>query len=107
MSVSTWIRQPTTILGLGVGLGTVAATAVYYFTGNPEYAAAAAGAVFTALHVGINDNSALPTDVEKLAIDSATALLNKRLTAAAPALFTDAVAVANDLRPTPTLKATQ
>jgi putative NADH-flavin reductase len=95
--VSAWVRQPSTITGLASAAATIVGGAVYHFTASPAQSLASVGIVFSAFHVAINDNSALPSDVEKLAIDAATAAASKKLAAAIPALFADAGAVMKDV----------
>lgn len=97
MNWSAWLRQPTTITGLAACAATGAAAGVYAATRSPADAGLAAGAVFSLLHVAIDDNSALPRDVAQLAIDAATAAASRRIAGAAPGLFADGLAVARDV----------
>lgn len=58
MTAAGWLRQPSTILGIGVmlALGTYAAATV--LTGNASLAQVAAATVFGAVHLLIDDNTA-------------------------------------------------
>lgn len=96
-NVSAWVRQPSTITGLATAVATIVGGAVYYVTASPSETLAAVGVVFSVVHIGINDNSALPSDVEQLAIDAATAAAGRKLADAIPKLFADTAAVAKDV----------
>ena len=53
----TWLRQPTTIHGLGVVIGAAAAAAAHVFSADPAVVAAAGAVGYVLTQFGINDNS--------------------------------------------------
>lgn len=97
MKITAWLKQPTTINGLGALAATLVMGAVYLVTRNSVYTGMAGTLTFGILHVAVNDNSTEPSDVEKLAIDAAQALITKKITAAIPTLLADVTAVAKDM----------
>lgn len=104
MSVESWLRQPSTIHGLGVLAAAAGAALAHVTTGNPTVDAAVAAGAYVLVHLGVNDNSATAQALDKLATDIATAAMQKKLAAAMPELFGDGVAVASALatQPAPT-----
>ncbi|MGD0110222.1 MAG: hypothetical protein ABSC06_40360 [Rhodopila sp.] len=62
MDFNTWIRQPTTINGLAVGLGTLAATISHLSSGSPALDSLVAAIGYAFMHVAVNDNSVPPPD---------------------------------------------
>jgi len=99
-NIDTWLRQPTTVLGLGTLSGVVAAAMVHYATGGSTTLAIGTGSIaFAAVHLVVNDNSAAPNTVETLVADAVTAIVSKNLTTALPGLLKDGVAVVASLQP--------
>ena len=64
-----WLRQPTTILGLGTFGGVVCASLAQYFTGNETASAVVGAVVFGSVHLAMPDNSAIASDAQTLAVD--------------------------------------
>jgi hypothetical protein len=60
MDFNTWIRQPTTIHGLAVCLGSLAATISHLSSGNPALDSLVAAIGYALMHVVVDDNSAPP-----------------------------------------------
>jgi hypothetical protein len=91
-----WLRQPSTIVGLGVGLGTAAGVGASYATGNAEVAHAVAGVVVSAGGMAVNEAVGTKADTRKLLADLLSSLQAKN-TANLPAIGADAVAAAKDI----------
>jgi hypothetical protein len=104
MTFSAWIRQPSTVIGIGAGLSTVAGIAVGYFYG-PDTGIGAAGVVMTGVCLLINDGTgSLKADVQQTVKDALADVATKNL-AALPALAEDVAHVVKDVEvasaPTP------
>lgn len=83
MNFDRWIRQTSTIHGLGVAAAGVGAGLAHLTTGNPKVDAVVAVVAYVLLHLGIDDHSA--------AEQSVTALTADLIQGAAPAkMFADA-----------------
>lgn len=93
MNIQAILKQPSTILGLGTLAGTISAIVAHVLTHDTTVTAGIGGIAFAIVHMAMPDNSAAPSAVEKLAVDTITAAMQQRLAAALPALFTDAVGV--------------
>ena len=91
--VKAWLATPSTILGIGVAGATISGLVAHAMTGSISWTFGAAGIVGALVHIVLPDNSAAQTSIEKLATDAITAVVQKKLTAALPTLFADAVAV--------------
>lgn len=74
MDFDTWIRQPSTITGLGIAGAALAGALSHLATGNPTIDGAAATIVLVLAHLGINDNSVVGRDAAKLSADALAAL---------------------------------
>jgi hypothetical protein len=98
MDFKKWLRQPSTIVGLGVGLGTVAGVGIYYVTGNAEAAYTVAGVVVSAVGMAVNEaaGTKADADTQKLLADLLSSLQAKN-TANLPTIGADAIAVAKDI----------
>ncbi|HEY4173601.1 MAG TPA: hypothetical protein VGM42_11290 [Rhodopila sp.] len=86
MNLDAWIRQPSTLHGIGVMAAGVGAALAQVATGNPKVDAVVAVVGYVLVHLGINDNSSLQTSV--------TAFTDDLLHGAAPVkMLGDATAV--------------
>ena len=63
MNLDNWIRQPTNIHALAVIAAGAGAALAHVATGNQTIDLAVAAVSYLAIHLGINDNSALEQDV--------------------------------------------
>jgi len=88
--IKDWLRQPTTIHGIGVVAATAAGIGAYYATGNPMTAAALAGSAFGVIATLMNDTSTDKSRVEALVSDAVTAVATQRLGPMLPQLVADA-----------------
>lgn len=94
-SVWAWLRQPSTISGLGTLLGGAAGLLAYgTHAADTSSALAIAAGVKAAVSVGIPDNSAVQTPMMKLVGDAVSAMVAKNLPAAMPLLVSDGAALA-------------
>lgn len=100
MDIQAFIKQPSTILGLGTLAGTIGGIVAHILTHDTTVTAGVGAIAFAAVHVFMPDNSAAPSAVEKLATDAITAIMQKRLAAAMPLLFADTVAVVDAFKTT-------
>ena len=57
--IDAWIRQPTTIHGLGVVAAGIGYALTHLATGNPTYDTIIAVAAYALVHLGIDDHSAV------------------------------------------------
>lgn len=96
MSFATWARQPSTVVGIAIGLGTAAGVGAYYLTGSVDTAVTVAGFAAAAVAALVNDSSAAQTDTARLATDLLAAIRAKNLGNIA-ALGSDIGAVAQDV----------
>ncbi len=96
MNFSTWVRQPTNILALSIGIATVAGLGVYFVTGDVSAAVGVAGVGATIVAASINEASATKADAEKLEADLIAAISTLSV-ADVPAVVTDAVAIVRDI----------
>lgn len=64
-----WLRQPTTILGLGTFGGAICAALAQYFTGSETADMVVGVVIFGAVHLAMPDNSAVASDAQTLAVD--------------------------------------
>ena len=74
MDLDTWIRQPSTITGLGIAGGALAGALAHMATGNHMIDAAAATVVLVLTHLGIDDNSAVARAAGKVSADAVAAI---------------------------------
>jgi hypothetical protein len=93
-----WIRQPSTILGIG-SIGGLAADALASYVGGTTTAANAAGVlVFGVVHLALNDNTQAAADAQAFATeiitDAATHTLNVKL----PQIMQEGLAFLGDFR---------
>ena len=84
MSVSEYLKQPTTILGIAGFVGAVSTAVAHYLTGDVNASALFGIVIASAVHVAMPDNSGAPSSVEKLVTDAVTAAAQKRLADAMP-----------------------
>lgn len=77
ISFNEWIRQPTTIHGIGVIAAGAAIAAGHIFKANPEVSALAGGVVYALVHLGIDDNSNDVVFVERVIEEVANAATAK------------------------------
>ncbi|MGA9865254.1 MAG: hypothetical protein WBQ75_02315 [Acetobacteraceae bacterium] len=85
-----WLRQPTTIHGIGVLTATAVGIGAYYVTGSPVTAAGLAGSAFGVIATLMNDANADKSRVEALVSDAVTAIATQHLGPMLPQLATDA-----------------
>jgi len=91
MSFWTWLRQPSTITGIGTLVGTITGTAAQSATGSTGIAAGAGATAFALTHLLINDNTAA-SDAQSLVTTGVQAA-----TGGVPALVTDAPTLVTEL----------
>jgi len=60
MTLSDWIRQPTTIHAIGVAAAALGGTLSQVTTGNPTVDGFVALAAYVLVHAGINDHTSTP-----------------------------------------------
>ena len=106
MSFKTWVQQPSTILGIGLFVGTAAGTAAYLVSGNATLAVGIATGVCGALAMVLPEAPTTQADVNKLANDMIAAVAAKNW-AAASAIIADIAVVAQDVAAIKTAQATQ
>lgn len=94
-----WLRQPTTIIGIGTGIGTIAHALALALAHQANWPVTAGGVVFALVCMVIPDNTTAQADARKAAVDLTTAAQNKNLADMAPTLFADAAALARDIAP--------
>lgn len=99
--MTAWLRQPTTIIGLGTAAATIAHSVSAALAHQMSWPIALGGMAFAVVAMVIPDNTTAQADARKAAVDVATALLSKRLAEMAPVLFADASAVARDVSGAP------
>lgn len=93
-SFETWLRQPTTIHGIGV-VAMVGSAVVAHFCGASDSVVAVTGGVGYALaHIGINETPA-SRSVEKLAEDVITAVVTKSVSPSLSLIVSDAKSAAD------------
>ncbi len=85
-----WLRQPTTIHGIGVIVATVAGIGTYVATRSPVMAAGLAGSTFGVIAAMLNDSNADTARIEALVTDVATAIASRHVAAMLPQLVADA-----------------
>lgn len=97
VNFSGWLRQPSTITGIGALVGLAAATIADFLTGSATADTAVGAIVFGVMHLFVNDNSALPADTRALVADVMKAELTGTLKETLPTLIQDGFKVATDL----------
>lgn len=85
-----WLRQPTTIHGIGVIVATAAGIGAYFATRSPVMAAGLAGSTFGVIAAMLNDANADTARIEALVTDVAAAMASRHLAAMLPQLVADA-----------------
>lgn len=89
VDIDAWIRQPTTIHGLGVVAAGIGYALTHLATGNPTYDTIIAVAAYALVHLGIDDHSAIQQAVTTTTLDLLNgAPLPKVLADAAPVTAT-------------------
>lgn len=96
-----YLQQPSTIKGIAAIVGVIAGAVAQAIGHSTSTSAATAAAVYGIIHVILPDNTAAQTSIEKLAMDTITAVVNKRLQANLPLLMADAVSVVQAVEATP------
>jgi hypothetical protein len=87
MNFDRWIRQTSTIHGLGVAAAGIGAGLAHLTTGNPKVDFVVAATAYVLLHLGIDDHSAAEQSVTALTADLIQGMpAAKMLTDAAPLL---------------------
>lgn len=92
-TLTSWLKQPTTINGIGALVGVAGGAVAYALTHSGEWAASAALVAGGIVHIAMPDNSAEQSAVEKLTSDAVNAAIAHRLNAALPELLGDGLAV--------------
>lgn len=93
-----FLKQPTTIHGLGAIAAAVVGAATQYFAHEASLSAAIAVAVHGVVNVVMKDNTSGQQSVEKLFADTAEAIMEKKVAAMIPALAADALATMKDIQ---------
>jgi hypothetical protein len=96
MTFKTWVQQPSTILGIGLFVGTAAGVVTYLVSGNATLAVGIATGVCGALAMVLPEAPTTQADVNKLAGDMIAAVAARNW-AAASAIIADIAAVAHDV----------
>lgn len=89
-SLQRWLRQPTTIHGIGVIVATAVGIGAYIATRSPVMAAGFAGSTFGVIAAMLNDTNADTARIEALVTDVAAAMASRHLAAMLPQLVADA-----------------
>lgn len=103
---ATWLRQPSTIVGIGSLIGIATGCVTHLLTHDTTASVALGGAVASLVHIVMPDNSGAATAAQTLTQDVVTAAVQKRLRDSLPALIADVnamlnAAVVQQLVPTP------
>jgi hypothetical protein len=69
VDIDAWIRQPTTIHGIGVVAAGIGYALTHLATGNPTYDTVIAVAAYALVHLGIDDHSAVQQAVTATTLD--------------------------------------
>ena len=69
VDIDAWIRQPTTIHGVGVVAAGIGYALAHLATGNPTYDTIIAVAAYALVHLGIDDHSAVQQAVTATTLD--------------------------------------
>ena len=69
VDIDAWIRQPSTIHGLGVIAAGIGYALTHLATGNPTYDTLIAAAAYALVHLGIDDHSAEQSVVTTTTLD--------------------------------------
>lgn len=67
---NVWIRQPTTITGLGTAAAGIGAALSHVATGNPKVDAVVAFVAFILVHLAVDDHSAAGVAMKAVAGDA-------------------------------------
>lgn len=94
-SFQKWIKQPSTITGIGVACATAAGFIAKAVSGDVSWGLAAGGVVAAGVHLVMPDNSAVMRPVEQFVADAVEAGVTKRWQQEAPQLIRDGVKVAD------------
>jgi hypothetical protein len=94
-----WVRQPSTILGIGTILGLIASALAAYEGGSVSAIIAFGGVVFGVVHLVLPDNSQAAADAQALAMEVVKDTANHALTTALPQILRDALRFLTDLKP--------
>jgi len=97
-----WLRQPTTIHGLGALAFAVGAALSQLSFHNQDISLLVGIVAYALTHLGINDNSAVSADTKNLVNDVISMLITKKLAEKVPELLGDGTKVLHDLTQTVT-----
>lgn len=103
MNFDTWIRQPSTLHGLGIIAGGIGAALSHVTTGNTTIDAVVAVSAYALVHLGINDNSTMQQGITTLTTDLIQGASTAKLMGDAAPVITGASAL---LAPTATISST-
>ena len=106
MTFKTWVQQPSSILGIGLFVGTATGAVTYLVNGNATLAVGIATGVCGALAMVLPEAPTTQADVNKLASDMIAAVAAKNWTAAS-SIMADIAAVAHDVQAIKTAQTTQ
>lgn len=98
-SIMAWLRQDTTINGIGLLAGTIAGAVTQVMTHQAELSASAGVVAAAAIHLIAPGNAREASTIEKLATDMVQAAVQRKLAAAMPGLIEDGAAVMQALKP--------
>lgn len=90
--------QPSTVIGIGAGLGTIAGIVAHYLAGGTSLSLAVFGVVTAVAAIMLPDNTAAQNDIGAFFRDAVNAAVSKNPAAALPLLLGDGLAVARDLQ---------
>lgn len=88
-----WLRQPTTIHGIGAIVGVGAAFVAWRMTGSTATAGTVAGSAFGLVCMAMNDSTGDKNSVEQLAADAIQAIVAQRVGPMLPTLGADVIRV--------------
>ena len=87
--LQTWLRDPTTINGLGGAMGVIAGAVAHALTGSLGWAQVLGISTAAVVHVVLPSGSTVPSSAETLVRDAASAVFERHLAQAMPRLLAD------------------
>ncbi|HEY0185682.1 MAG TPA: hypothetical protein VGC09_23005 [Rhodopila sp.] len=98
LDFNTWIRQPSTLHGLGVVAAGIGAALAQITTGSPGWDAIIAVGAYALVHLGIDDHSAAEQAVTRTVLDSAV-LVTSPSAGQAPKVLLDVAQLGQQIGP--------
>ena len=94
MSIQRWLREPTTVVGIGLAVGTTAGAAAHALGGDTSWSVASGSVVAALVHMALPDNTSAPGAAAVLAEDVVSAVVGGKAPSPA-ALAVDLAKVAD------------